>query len=248
MRITTRVVAVAAAVSLTVALTACGDSGKSGNKGTKSNGTNGEVSNTPLPAECTLPPFTAHVVRDGGVAAGSATYEVVGAAAVVIPLVPDKAQTLTYEQATQMGQDTNLVGYGLLFGDEPFGVADVSLFGGYAPEAEGKSRGVVSIYPSTLTPLAVGDVVTPTPMDALGMFTTLNNLGMDFKAAPDEFMSYLNSITGSVTILGLTDQAICLNVDLSWDTSDLNSSATGGTLTIRGIFTAPLAERTLPLG
>ena len=36
--------------------------------------------------------------------------------------------------------------------------------------------------------LVVGDVVTPQPMDALGMFTTLNNLGMDFKTAPDEYM------------------------------------------------------------
>ncbi len=226
-----------------IALTACGGSAKS-----SSNGTDGKPANaTPLPAECTLAPFTANVVRDGGAPAGSATYGVVGAAAVQIPLVPDKAQVLTYEQASQMGKETDLIGYGLLFGDEQFGVNDVSLFSGYAPVAAGKSRGLVSIYPSTLTPLAVGDVITPMPMDALGMFTTLSNLGMDFKAAPDEFMSYLNTIRGSVTILGLNDEAICLDVDLSWDTSDFSTSSTG-TLTIQGIFTAPLADRTLPLG
>lgn len=221
-----------------VTLAACGDSDKSSNGGTKS---------TPLPAECTPPPYTVVAVRDGVEPAGSATFEVVGAAAVQIPLVPDKAQTLTPEQSTELGQTTDLIGYGLLFGDEAFGVNDVSLFGGYAPEAQGKSRGVVSIYPSTPTPLAVGDVVTSQSMDGLGMFTTLSSLGMDFKAAPDEFSAYLNSITGSVTILGLNDQAICLDVDLSWEVSDFSSDATG-TLTIQGIFTAPLAERTLPLG
>jgi hypothetical protein len=247
-----RISRVFAVIALTVALAACGDSSKSSSDGTSpsgdsSTGDTQSANNTPLPAECTLPPFTAHVVRDGGSAAGSETYGVVGAAAVQIPLVPDKAQTLSHEDAIAKGQSTDLIGYGLLFGDEAFGVNDVSLFGGYAPEAVGKSRGVISIYPSTLTPLAVGDVVTPQSMDALGMFTTLNNLGMDFKAAPDEFMSYLNSISGSVTILGLTDEAICLDVDLSWETSDFNTSATG-TLTIQGIFTAPLAERTLPLG
>lgn len=228
-------------------LAACGGSSKSNSGGTAGAGDTGPANNTPLPAECTLPPFTVHVVRDGALPAGSETYEVIGAAAVQIPLVPDKAQTLSYEESVAKAASTDLIGYGLLFGDEAFGVNDVSLFGGYAPEAVGKSRGVVSVYPSTLTPLAVGDVVTPQPMDALGMFTTLNNLGMDFKAAPDEFMSYLNSISGSVTILGLNEESICLDVDLTWDTSDFSSSATG-TLTIRGIFTAPLTERTLPLG
>ncbi len=216
----------------------CGGSSKSSSGGTTT---------APLPAECALAPFTAHVVRDGGLAAGSDTYEVIGAAAVQIPLVPDKAQTLTYEQSVEMGQSTDLIGYGLLFGDEPFGVEDVSLFGGYAPEAVGKSRGVISIYPSTQTPLAVGDVVTPQSMELLGMFTTLNNVGMDFKTTPDEYMGYVNGIRGSVTILGLNDDAICLDVDLAWDVSDLGTSSTG-TLTIQGIFTAPLAERTLPLG
>ncbi len=253
-----RVTRIFAIISLTVALAACGGSGKSSRDGTTGGADTGGVNdssagdtspanNSPLPAECTTAPFTVHVVRDGGIAAGSDTYQVIGAAAVQIPLVPDKTQTLPPDQAIELSQSTDLIGYGLLFGDEPFGVNDVSLFDGYAPEAAGKSRGVVSVYPSTLTPLAVGDVVTPQPMDALQMYTTLNNLGMDFKTAPDEYMSYVGSIRGSVTILGLNDEAICLDVDLAWDASAISSSATG-TLTIQGIFTAPLAERTLPLG
>ena len=249
MRSTSQVLAI---VALAAALAACGGAGKSSSDGNSasgdsSSGDTGQANNSPLPAQCTFAPFTAHVVRDGVSPAGSDTYEVIGAAAVQIPLVPDKTQTLTPSQAIELGQTTDLIGYGLLFGDEAFGVADVSLFGGYAPEADGKSRGVVSIYPSTLTPLAVGDVVTPQRMDALEMFTTLNSLGMDFKAAPDEFSAYLNTIEGTVTILGLNDEAICLDVDLSWEVSDFSTAATG-VLTIQGIFTAPLAERTLPLG
>ena len=249
MRSSSRIVATAAAVSLTVLLAACGGSGKSSSHRSSTGDTSaaGATNNTPLPAECTLAPFTAHVVRDGGIAAGSDTYAVIGAAALQIPIVPDKTQTLPPEQAIQMGNDTDLVGYGLLFGDEAFGVDDVSLFSGYAPVAAGKSRGVVSIYPSTLTPLAVGDVVTPQPMDALNMYTTLNNIGIDFKTAPEEYMGYTGAVRGSVTILGLNDAAICLSVDLAWDASDIATNATG-TLTIQGIFTAPLAQRTLPLG
>ena len=186
-------------------------------------------------------------MRDGDLAAGSPTFEVVGAATVQIPMVPDKDQVLTFEQSAEMGRTTDLVGYALLFGDEPVGVDDVSLFSGYTPEAEGKSRGMITIYPHTTTPLAVGDVVTTQPMDGLGMFTTLTNLGMDFKATPNELFGYANSIEGSVTILALNDQAICLDVDLSWGLSDVMNSGTG-VLTLRGIFTAPLAERTLPLG
>lgn len=223
-----------------IALASCGGSSKSSRDGTSGD-------DIPLPAECTLAPYTAHVVRDGGLPAGSATYNVIGAAAIQTPLVPDRDQVLTYQQSKQMGETTDLVGYALLFGDEQFGVDDVSLFSGYTPEAAGKSRGVVSIYPSTLTPLAVGDVVTSMPMDEVGLFTTLNNLGMDFKATPDEYMGYTNSIRGRVTILGLNDEAICLDVDLSWDVSDLTTSSSG-TLVLRGVFTAPLTERTLPLG
>ncbi len=232
-----------------VALVACGDS----KKATPNDSTNDSTpdtrvaNNTPLPAECTLPPYIVHAVRDGGLAAGSPTFEVIGAAAVQIPLVPDKDQVLTDEQSYQMSLDTDLLGYGLIFGDEQFGVDDVSLFGGYTPEAAGKSRGLISIYPSTTTPLAVGDVVTGGLTDELGMYTTLTSLGMDFKATPDEFFGYANSIEGSVTILGLNDEAICLDVDLSWGVSDFSTGA-DGILTIQGIFTAPLADRTLPLG
>ena len=197
-----------------------------------------------LPEQCSPAPYTIVAQRDGEQPAGSATYSVVGTAALPVPLVPDKAGALTPAQATEQGQTTNLLGYVMFFGDEQFGPADVSMFGGYAPSTVGASRGTISLFPTTTTPLAVGDTLTPGPLDGLEMFTTLQAVLMDFKSAPDEVTSYLNEIAGSVTVLGLTGTALCLDVDLTWEYS--KGSTALGTLTVEGIFTAPLAARSLP--
>lgn len=234
-------------------LVACSDNGKSTSPVTNpDNSTSSESATTTapdtasaLPEQCTPPPYTVVAQRDGERAAGSATFEVVGAAALPIPLVPDKAQTLTPAQVNEQGATTPLLGYTLFFVDEPFGPGDVSTFGGYEPEAVGKSRGNIGLFPDSTTPLAVGDVLTPGSLEALGMLTTFNRINMDFKAAPDELSGYLNEIRGSITILALTADFLCIDVDLSWDYSDFSSSA-DGVLTVQGIFTAPLAARSLP--
>ena len=183
--------------------------------------------------------------RDGERPAGSATFEVVGAAALPIPLIPDTDNTLTPSQAAELGATTPLLAYILFFGDEPFGPDDVSTFGGYEPEGVGKSRGNIGLFPHTTTPLAVGDVVVGGSLDELGLQTTFNRIGLDFKAAPDELTGYLNEVQGSITILALDDDFLCIDVDLTWDYSDFSSSA-DGVLTVQGIFTAPLADRSLP--
>ena len=197
-----------------------------------------------IPAECTPAPFTVVAQRNGEQPAGSATFGVIGVAALPIPLVPDKAGALTPEEATARGQATNLLGYVMFFGDEQFGPSDVSMFGGYAPIADGASRGTVSIFPKNNTPIEVGDTLTPGPLDGLEMVTTLQSVLMDFKATPDEVTSYLNEIAGSVTVLALTPSALCLDVDLTWEYS--KGSTALGTLTLKGIFTALLAPRSLP--
>lgn len=198
-----------------------------------------------LPAECTPAPYTVSAVRDGEKPAGAAEYQVVGTAALPIPLVPDAAQALSPAQASEQGASTDLLGYVVFFGDEAFGPADVSMFGGYAPTAEGRSRGAISIFPATTTPLAVGDVLTPGSLDGLEMLTTLNRITVDFKATPDELTSYLDTVDGTVTILGLNSSSICLDVDLTWGYTG-GGPDPDGTLTVTGIFTAPLAGRSLP--
>ncbi len=87
-------------------------------------------------------------------------------------------------------------------------------------------------------------MLTPGTLDGLDLVTYLNRVNLDFKATPDELTSYLNSIEGSVTVLGLTEAALCLEVDLSWQYS--RGSEPLGTLTVQGTFTAPLAPRTAP--
>ena len=197
-----------------------------------------------LPQECAPAPYTVVAQRTGEEPAGSQTFGVVGTAALPIPLVPDEAGALSPAQVSEQGADTDLLGYVMFFGDEMFGPSDVSMFGGYAPTAEGASRGTISIFPKTATPIAVGDTLTPGTLEGLEMVTTLQSVLMDFKATPDELTSYLNEISGSVTVLGLTDTALCLGVGLTWEYS--NGSEAKGTLILKGIFTAPLAPRSLP--
>ena len=209
---------------------------------TTDGGTDGTAA---FPAQCTSTPYTVVAQRDGNQPAGSATYGVIGATALPIPLVPDKAQALAPERVRELGASTDLLGYVLFFGDESFGSGDVSLFGGYGPTLEGKSRGNIVIVPNSTAPLAAGDVLTAGSIEALGMLTTFNRVNIDFKATPTELTAYLDTIAGSVTILGLSDAAICLDVKLSWAYSD-GSGVAGGTLTFEGTFTAPLGERTTP--
>ena len=197
-----------------------------------------------MPAECVPAPYTVVAQRDGEQPAGSATFGVVGAAALPIPLVPNKAGSLTDAEAIAEGATTDLLGYVVFFGDEEFGPDDVSMFGGYAPETGGAARGAISIFPHTTAPLVVGDVLTPGTLDGLDMTTTLNRVLLDVKFAPDEFTSYLNDIEGDVTILGLTSSAICVDVNLQWEYS--KGSQALGTLKVNGIFTAALAPRSLP--
>ena len=252
-----RRLAALALVGLTLAACGGGGGGKGNGNGGNGNGNaagdtaaestvaaGGAADDTPLPAECTPAPYTVTAVRDGENPAGSTDFQVIGAAGLPIPLVPDKAQALSYEQVTEQGANTDLLGYVVFFGDEAFGPADVSMFGGYAPNEAGKGRGAISIFPTSTTPLAVGDVLTPGPLTGLDMLTTLNAISVDFKATPDELTAYLETIEGTVTILGLNSTSICVEADLFWGISSGGPDAEGG-LTVKGIFTAPLAERTL---
>lgn len=198
-----------------------------------------------LPGECTPPPFTVVAERDGDQPAGSAAFEVVSTAGLPVPLVPNADKSVPTDQVMARGAETDLLGYVLFFGDEVFTTADVSLFGGYEPEVVGKVRGAISVFPDTTTPLVAGQILTPGPAGVPNLFTTLNRITLDVKAAPEELTMYLNSIEGSVTILGLTATSMCLDVDLSWQYTD-GGSDPDGTLTVKGIFTADLAPRSMP--
>lgn len=242
-----------ALLALAVMAVACGDddAGNANNAGTVVSQETSAVEATDppaepadLPAECVPAPFEVVAQRDGEQPAGSAAFGVVGTAALPIPLVPDKAGALSPAQVSEQGASTDLLGYVMFFGDEAFGPSDVSMFGGYAPTAAGASRGTVSIFPKTTTPIAVGDTLTPGALDGLEMVTTLQSVLMDFKATPDELTSYLNTIAGTVTVLALTPTSLCLDVDLTWEYSQ--GSTALGTLTVKGIFTAALAPRSLP--
>lgn len=226
-----------------VLFAACGDDSTGGGDG-GSSATEGPAAS--LPAQCTPAPFTVTAMRDGEQPIGSEQFGVVSAIAVQIPLVPNKSGQLSSEEVMAQQGTTDLLGYAILFADEPIDPASVSLFGGWDPVGAGKTRGNVGIYPNSPTPFAVGDVVTPGAVDGLDLTTTLNRIGLDLKNEAGQLNAYTGDPRGSVTVLGLTDDAICLDVDLSWDYSDMGST-TLGTLTIKGVFTANLGPRTISL-
>ncbi len=244
-------VARAATAAVCVALlVSCGDDGGSSESGGSDNAGGSEPSGSEapagdLPAECVLPPYTVVAQRDGEAPLGSAEFGVVSAVAVQIPLVPNASGELTTEEVLAQQDTTELLGYAVLFGDEQIDPGSVSMFMGWEPEAAGKIRGNVGIYPNSTTPFAVGDVITPGTLDGLDMFTTLNRIGMDLKG-DGELNGYLGDPMGSVTIVGLTSEAICLDVDLSWEYSDFGSEPVG-TLTLKGTFAATLGPRTMSL-
>ncbi len=228
-------------------LVACGDDGGAGTADGGGAGAGSTSAPTAtLPAGCALPPYTVTAERDGEAPLGAAEFGVISAVAVEIPLVPNGSEQLTSEEVLAQQDTTDLVGYAILFADEEIDPATVSLFGGWEPEGAGKIRGNVGIYPNSTTPFAVGDVITPGELDGLDMFTTLNRVGLDLKVEGGELNAYLGVPVGSVTILGLSDSAICLDVDLQWEYSDFGSEALG-TLTLKGTFAALIATRTMSL-
>jgi hypothetical protein len=195
-----------------------------------------------LPAVCDPPPYRVAVMRDGDKPAGADNYRVVGSVAVPIPLVPNADGALSPGDVINEGKTTDLVMYSLIFGDEPIDPVGISAFSSYRPEAEGASRGFISIAPSDGTPLVAGDSIQPGSLASIGMQTTLNTIGLDFKTSPDELTAYTDGISGTVIVLGLTATALCIDADLSWRYVG-SGGDDGGMLTMRGVFTAILAER-----
>ena len=75
----------------------------------------------PLPDGCTLAPFTIEAQRAGTSPAGAAEFQVTDAMAVPIPIVPDPDSTLDASAKAELAMTTDLLGYSVVFGDEPLG-------------------------------------------------------------------------------------------------------------------------------
>jgi hypothetical protein len=190
----------------------------------------------PLPAECSLPPITVTVQREGSSPAGSATFEVLDAVALPIPIVPNPDSTLEPAAVAELAATTDLLGYSIVFGDEVIPDGSVS-FGGYDPEEDGKVRALVTVIPASATPLATGSVVTDGRAEGLSI--PVPTIGMDLQTSDDGTNAYLNSVVGQVEVLAITTDAVCLDVDLSWTLSQPE----GNTLTIKGVITGRLLDR-----
>ena len=238
-----------------VSLAACGDDGSDTGSavgtdggtdvtgtvapGTDPGGTE-PAAGEPLPSECSLPPVTATVQREGSAPAGSATFEVVDAVALPIPIVPNPDSTIESAEVAKLAATTDLLGYSMIFGDESI-PGEPAMIGGYEPVEDGKLRAFVTVIPSSAIPLAVGDVITDG--QAEGLRIPYPTIGMDLKTSEDGTNTYRNSVVGQVEVLAITADAVCLDIDLSWA---LNQPE-GNTLTIKGVFAGRLLDRSTAL-
>jgi hypothetical protein len=193
-----------------------------------------------LPTECALPPFTATVQREGSDPAGSDDFEVVDAVTLPIPIVPDPSSTVDAAETSELAATTDLLGYSMIFGDEPIRDATAG-FGAYEPVEDGRLRAVVSVFPASSDPLVAGDVVTDGRIEGLSI--PLPTIGMDLKTSEDDTNVYLDSVVGQVEVLAVTAGAVCLDIDLSWTLDQPD----GNTLTIEGVVAGRLLDRATSL-
>jgi hypothetical protein len=191
---------------------------------------------TGLPAGCELPPISITAARVGAAPIGSDAFAVTDAVVIPIPFVPNPGSAMTDAQIAELAATTELLGYSLVFADEPI-VGGGSDFFQYEPVTAGKLRGLVSIFPPAGVPLVAGDVVAYGVVPGLSI--PLPTIGIDLAAFEQPTNSYAGPPAGQVTVLGITADALCLDIDLTFS---LNNPA-GNTLTIRGVVAARLLDR-----
>lgn len=190
-----------------------------------------------LPAECVLP-VTVTAQRVGTAPIGSDAFGVIDAVVVPIPIVPNPDDALTPQEMKVLATTTDLLGYTLVFADEEI-TGGGSMFFDHEPSTAGKLSGQVGIYPSAGVPFAAGDVVVYGEVP--GLSVPALTMGMDLSEFEQDLINtYLNDPSGQVEVLGITDEALCLDVDLTWDLNGPRDNV----LTLRGVFTGRLLDRT----
>ncbi|HQZ35325.1 MAG TPA: hypothetical protein PK020_12945 [Ilumatobacteraceae bacterium] len=214
--------------------TATANTGSTNTAATADTGATTPTVGAGLPAECAMPPVTVVAQRVGSSPIGSDAFVVSDAVALPIPIVPDPDSSIAEADKKSLAAATELLGYSLVFADEPI---ESGLVLEYEPTAEGKLRGAVSIFPSAGVPLAAGDVVVYGEVSGLSF--SLPTVGMDLASFDEDTNMYLDEPSGQVTVVGITDDAMCLDVDLTWAVSD----PADNTLTIRGVVAGRLLPR-----
>jgi len=189
-----------------------------------------------LPAKCVPPPVAVTAQRVGSSPLGSDAFGLIDAVAIPIPIVPNPDAALSAEETKTLAVTTDLLGYSLVFADEEI-TGGGRMFFQFEPSTAGKLRGLVSIFPAAGAPLVAGDVVVYG--EAAGLSIPLPTMGADLVAFDQGTNTYLNEPTGQVAVLGITDDAVCLDVDLTWKVNDPDDNV----LTIQGVFVGRLLDR-----
>ena len=230
-------------IALVVSLAACGGGG--GDESADASGDGGGEALASLPAGCdNSEPL--EVTFDGHPAV-SGPLEVAGGVALPFAVLPGEASLveMSDEELQAAVDGSDLRAYAIAVTDFPFGPDDAGSFYGLfstptAPESGGTTV-IMTVLP-TDGPLVDGSVV-----DAgaeLGyadeLQTTAVAMTVTVESTADEDLPFLGGtpdlFTGSVEIVSVTDDAICVR----WDSSSPVFGEDGAFLTVSGTVAAPL--------
>ncbi len=197
----------------------------------------------PLPDECVIAPTTL-TIEGEGVPIGS--LDVVSGYAKPIPIVPNgdgSLDDLGIAEMNDLGAETDLLLYTIYLSDFEIDPSSISNFSGPSPdEGTGDTTIGFTVVPTSEHGIATGDVITAEDELAYDPITTFAPMGVFFEsdAAPDGFFSTSAPNDGTVEVLHLSEDYLCL----AWTQSgDFNDGEASGTWSIDAVVAAEMLDR-----
>lgn len=231
--------AVAAVAALVLASCGGSDDGNGSGASTEGGATAPSTSSQALPAACTKPPLSMRLEALGAAPTGGAEFKVTDAAARRVPIVLGEKDGGTDAAATarqiKKAKTSKVALYTLYLADYSIDRKELTGngFGALKPPPGG-TIGTLSIVPSRDIGLQVGDVVTFANKPGYETSTTLSPLGLTIESDQHPGPDAYTDITGQVTVLALSDDLICLDIDMEV------LGVGGPALAAKGVVVAPV--------
>ncbi|MGH9164163.1 MAG: hypothetical protein ACRDZW_01445 [Acidimicrobiales bacterium] len=208
----------AAWVLATLALASCGGGDDGGGGGDAKAKTQTSTAAQALPPACAKPPLTMRLEARGETPAGGPEFKVTDAAARRVPIVLGEKQgtdPASVARQTMKAKVSQVAFYTLYLSDSRIDRKELTGngFGNLKPPPGG-TIGALSIVPGRDVGLKVGDVVTYAAKPDYETVTTFSAITLSIDSDQHHGPDALNDITGQVTVLALTDDVICLDINI----------------------------------
>ncbi len=185
-----------------------------------------------VPAECRRPPLVMRLEGRYGVPSGGSGFEVTDVIARRVPIVPSTNASTGDPEFLEKQRDraatTSLAYFSIYLADFeiPRRELKTSGFGDIEPKPGG-TIGTLSIVPTRRRGLRAGDVVRD---DELGYdtTTTFTSLSLIVRSSENQGFYPYTDVSGRVKVLALSDEQICVDIDVEFSNSgDLMTAAEG---------------------